>query len=92
MKTWQDVKMNIDSISDNEKAELELMANIISQIVLKRKELNLSQKKLSEIIGIEKSTIGRIETLKNIPQLNTLVKILNVLDLEICVRDKNKSA
>jgi len=92
MKTWQDVKMNIDSISDNEKAELELMANIISQIVLRRKELNLSQKKLSEIIGIEKSTIGRIETLKNIPQLNTLVKILNVLDLEICVRDKNKSA
>jgi len=92
MKTWQDVKMNIDSISDNEKAELELMANIIGQIVLRRKELNLSQKKLSEIIGIEKSTIGRIETLKNIPQLNTLVKILNVLDLEICVRDKNKSA
>ena len=92
MKTWQDVKMNIDAISDNEKAELELMANIISQIVLRRKELNLSQKKLSEIIGIEKSTIGRIETLKNIPQLNTLVKILNVLDLEICVRDKNKSA
>jgi XRE family transcriptional regulator, regulator of sulfur utilization len=92
MKTWQDVKMNIDAISDNEKAELELMANIISQIVLRRKELNLSQKKLSEIIGIEKSTIGRIETLKNIPQLNTLVKILNVLDLEICVRDKSKSA
>lgn len=92
MKTWQDVKMNIDSISDNEKAELELMAKIISQIVLRRKELNLSQKKLSEIVGIEKSTIGRIETLKNVPQLNTLVKILSVLNLEICVRDKNKSA
>jgi ribosome-binding protein aMBF1 (putative translation factor) len=89
VKTWDNVKKNIKSISEDEKRELELIAEIVSRLILAREGKGLSQKKLSEMIGIEKSTIGRMETLNTIPKLDTIVKIINALNLEICIKDKD---
>ena len=47
-----------------------------------RKEKKFSQEMISELIGIEIHNYSRIETGKSFPRVETLVKILNVLNAE----------
>lgn len=52
-----------------------------------RKRQNLSQEKLSDLTGIDRKTIFRIENDKNIPKIDTYAKIvmaLNMSNEEIC--------
>ena len=59
----------------------------LSYIGLKIKELrkrkNLSQEELAELIDINFRTIQRIETGKNTPSLETLLKLSEALDINI---------
>lgn len=61
---------------------------IIEKIIEKRKEKKMSQRMLAYRCGIPQSTLARIETGKTIPQLDTLQKILEQLDLQIDVINK----
>lgn len=58
----------------------QLLADTISA---KRKELNLTQARLSEITGINRSMIGRIENLEYTPTINQLEKLAEVLDFDL---------
>ena len=52
-----------------------------------RKRQNLSQEKLSDLTGIDRKTIFRIENDKNMPKIDTYAKIvmaLNMSNEEIC--------
>ena len=50
----------------------QLLADTISA---KRKEMNLTQARLSEFTGINRSMIGRIENLEYTPTINQLEKL-----------------
>ncbi len=58
----------------------QLLADTISA---KRKELNLTQARLSEFTGINRSMIGRIENLEYTPTINQLEKLAEVLDFDL---------
>lgn len=58
----------------------QLLADTISA---KRKEMNLTQARLSEITGINRSMIGRIENLEYTPTINQLEKLAEVLDFDL---------
>ena len=58
----------------------QLLADTISA---KRKELNLTQTRLSEFTGINRSMIGRIENLEYTPTINQLEKLAEVLDFDL---------
>jgi len=47
-----------------------------------RKEKGLSQEALAERVEIETYNISRIETGKSFPQINNLIKIINLLEVE----------
>lgn len=47
-----------------------------------RKQKNLSQEMLAEMVNIETYNISRIETGKSFPQINNLIKIINFLEIE----------
>lgn len=49
------------------------------RITIKRKEKNLSQEELAEIIGFSKNHISNIERGKNIPTVPFIFKICNAL-------------
>ncbi|MCR4788258.1 MAG: helix-turn-helix transcriptional regulator [Lachnospiraceae bacterium] len=55
---------------------------ICKTIKERRKKLNLSQSDVSERSGISLSTIRRIENYKTTPDLITLLKLLDALDME----------
>lgn len=86
MKKWSDVKNNLKATTKEEQYILNFMSHLIGVIIAERKKRKLSQKELSEIIGVEQSTISRIETWEVRPKLDTVFKIAYALDIKIEVR------
>lgn len=83
---WQDVKNNsMNSLSEDEKAEVDLLSEIISKIVERRHALGISQRDLEKLSGVKQESICRIENMKNVPQLDTLIKIMEPLGLKLVV-------
>lgn len=88
MRTWEDYKNHVKSISEEERRnmeEIEEVSNIVSSIIRRRQELGISQRTLAERCGIPQSSISRIETLKTTPKLDTLVKLMQALNLKLQV-------
>lgn len=88
MKTWNDYKNYVKAIDPKGKEtleEIETISYVVSSIIQQRKSLGLSQRDLAAICGLPQSSIARIESLKTIPKLNTLLKILQSLDLKLIV-------
>lgn len=52
------------------------------RIAKRRKELKMTQEEFSKIIGVNAKYISAIETGVNVPRVETLVKIMNALDVE----------
>jgi len=88
MRTWNDYKEHVkrsDPEGKKDIEELEVLASIVSAIIEKRNELGLSQRDLASICGIPQSSVARIETFKTIPNLDTVLKIMQPLGLKLSV-------
>ena len=56
----------------------------IAQIIQRaRQDAKLKQSELAEKIGISEKHLSKIETGKNLPSLESFLKIINVLDLSL---------
>ena len=92
MEKWSDVRGSINSLTQDERTELDLSVKIISKIIARRNELKITQRKLSAMSGIKQSAIARLEKLDVIPRIDTLYKLLSPLGLNIeIVQDKSKA-
>jgi transcriptional regulator with XRE-family HTH domain len=63
-------------------------SHIYETIKERRALLDITQQDLADISGVGLRTIKEIETLKGNPSLNTLLKILDVLGIEIGLKIK----
>lgn len=77
---------NIENI-DNE--DLEQMAELIADIIAEREKRGISQSALAGMSGVKQSAISRMESLKSLPQLDTLIKIIRPLGLRLIIVDEN---
>ena len=57
----------------------EQCAKIIDTLIEKRKELGLTQKELADASHLTQSVIARMESKKAVPQLDTLLKVVDAL-------------
>ncbi|MBQ7104860.1 MAG: helix-turn-helix transcriptional regulator [Bacilli bacterium] len=73
----------LNSYQEKEKGILDIEMELIEELARLRKENNLSQKELCQIINFKQPTLAKIEKRKNSPQLSTLIKILDALDYHI---------
>lgn len=86
MNTWEDYKSYVKSINEEERQNMEAIeeiAAIVSSIINRRQELGVSQRALAKQCNIPQSSIARIETLKTTPKLDTLLKIMQALNLKL---------
>ena len=86
MRTWDDYKRHVKRVSDQDKRnmeEIEEAAAIVADLIKRRQELGLSQRALAERCGIPQSSVVRMETMKTRPKLDTLIKIIQALDLKL---------
>lgn len=88
MKTWNDYKNYVKSIdNDNLRRieEIEEIAAIVGAIIEQRQALGISQRELAVRCGMPQSSVARIETLKTVPNLETILKIMQPLGLKLTV-------
>jgi len=81
---WSDLRNNLTSLSQEDKAEFELIAAIAKV----RKLRSLTQEQLAEKANVTQAQVARVENLSYAPSLNTLTKILSGLDLELALVDR----
>lgn len=92
MKTWEDYKEYIkenDADAYKDLKETEEIANIITAMINQRNALGLSQRQLAKMCGLPQSSIARIECLKTVPNLKTLLNIFDHLGLSLTVNQLN---
>ena len=66
--------------------EVEEISAIVGVMIEQRRLMHLSQRDLAQLCGIPHSSVARIESGKSIPNLSTLLKLLNRLGLSIIVQ------
>lgn len=81
----------LNSYQEYEKKLLDLECDLIDELARLRKEKQLSQRELCELIKFKQPTLAKIEKRKNSPQLSTLIKILDALDYHIEFKKNSKS-
>lgn len=87
-KSFNDVWENIKNEDDSgELAASEMVSKIITKLIKIRKEKNITQRDLASKTGIKQSAIARIETLSSVPQLNTVAKLANALNVSLEIKD-----
>jgi DNA-binding XRE family transcriptional regulator len=60
-------------------------AQIADKVTERRKELDLSQAELAELVGTTQSAIARLESGGRPPRIDTLLRIADALDCELLV-------
>lgn len=88
MRTWNDYKDYIRNTSpngENEILEIESLSSIISGIISKRNALGISQRELASMCNMPQSSVARIEACKTVPKLDTLLKLMKPLGLNLRV-------
>lgn len=84
---WNELKKDINSISDEEKRILEVTALLASV----RQEKRMTQQELASITKLTQAQIARAENSSYTPSLKTITKIAEGLDLEIAFIDKTSN-
>ena len=77
------VVFNEEVLEDEEDFPIEQM--LAQQIVLARKEKNISQSTLSKIIGIQQASLSKIENGEGNPIIQTLQRIAKGLDKKLII-------
>lgn len=75
MKTWKDVRKELDLSEEDEKI-IAMEKALIDTMVTIREEQGLSQTALSVKCNIKQPAIARMEKNVHSPQLNSLLKVL----------------
>jgi len=94
MDVKKEIKKRLESDSDFKEAytKVEREYDLIKSIVKARKEMNITQKDISEKTNLTQQMVSRIEKYNNSPRLNNFIEYINAigLDIELKRREKQK--
>ena len=85
---WNDYKEHVKACSEDDRRnmeEIEAAADIVSSLIKRRQELGLRQRARAERCGIPQSSVARIESGSVAPKLDTLIKLMQALQLKLQV-------
>ena len=89
MKTYslsemEDKYIGKKGTKEREQYEYELRMDLLGQMIrTTRKEKNLTQEKLGELIGVNKSQISKLENNTNSATIETIIRVFKALKAEI---------
>lgn len=79
---WEELK-NEDAESKIAYKTAEELSRIIVELIEARVDRGYSQRDLADKCGLKQSAIARMESLKTIPRLDTVIKVANALNVVI---------
>jgi DNA-binding XRE family transcriptional regulator len=86
--TWTDLENELiaaGALTNEEIAENRARATILVELIAARNKKKISQRKLEELTGVRQTTITRIESGKNSPSIDTMLKVLAPLGKTLAV-------
>lgn len=89
---WEDALKEINSISDAEKEEIALVAELVGKIVSRREQLGLTQKQLADLVAMKQPALARIERGTVIPRLDTVLKLAKALGMKFTFTDEQAAS
>jgi DNA-binding XRE family transcriptional regulator len=81
-------EQRLDKEFDSEYRKIRQEYKLIEKLVEARKAKHITQKELAELVGVSQQAISRLELEKHIPKMDTFIKILDGLDLELNIVSK----
>ena len=72
-----------DLITQEEKDRIDFEVSLIGKLIEARESRGMTQKELAERAGLQQSAIARMESLRSIPQIDTLHKVLRPLGYKL---------
>lgn len=84
-RTWADVRKEL--LTPEEIAESDLRVALIGELIKARKERGLSQRELEALSGVKQPVIARMENGSTVPNLNTILKVLDPLGKTLYIGD-----
>lgn len=81
---WEDLKNKTDS-SYALFSAAEDLSRIILTLIEARVDQGYTQRQLADKCGLKQSAIARMESLKTIPRLDTVIRVANALNHVVCV-------
>ena len=82
---FDDMFNDDDYVSTEEREQINFQVELIGKITAAREAKGLSQRDLAELTGIKQPAIARMESMKTIPKIDTLFKILAPLGYTLSV-------
>ncbi len=82
-RTWNDLKSKLSSHSQEEKDAIAQMAQLVNEIVRRRKSLGLTQTDVANRAGITQAQVARLENSYTVPSMETVIKVANALGLKL---------
>lgn len=80
--------MNWESMFDVLNQEEKKASDLVTTLIVERKNKKISQRELAEMTGLKQSTIARIERDIVVPKLDTFIKIAIALNLDLNIKPK----
>ena len=83
--TFNDLWNDKDFLNDEDKAMIEFEAALIGKLIETRGSKGVTQQELAQMAGLKQSAIARLESMKSIPQIDTLFKMLKPLGYTLAI-------
>ncbi len=88
---FEEMFQDEDYVSPEEREQINFQVELIGKIIAAREEKGLSQRDLAELSGIKQPAIARMESMKTIPKIDTLFKVLAPLGYTLSITPCTKS-
>lgn len=75
-KTFDEMFNDDYFVTPEERERINFEVSLIGKMIEAREAKGLSQRELAEISGVRQPAIARMESMKAIPQIDTLLKVL----------------
>ena len=75
-KTFDEMFNDDNFVTPEERERINFEVSLIGKMIEAREARGLSQRELAEISGVKQPAIARLESMKAIPQIDTLLKVL----------------
>lgn len=88
---FEEMFQDEDYVTQEEREQINFQVELIGKIIAAREEKGLSQRDLAELSGIKQPAIARMESMKTIPKIDTLFKVLAPLGYTLSITPCTKS-
>jgi len=80
------------NVTPTQRAKIEFEVELIGKLIEAREQKGFTQVQLAEAAGIKQSAVARMESLKAIPQIDTLFKVLTPMGYKLAIVPNEEKA